>query len=375
MQIRGREVLLPTTMVGNYPNPVWYGDQPWAVFPDAAGAAAARVRPDHPQALDPDGLPREAFYDAVAAIVHDQEEAGLDIIADGRVYGGTKDYSQILYHYFERLRGFELPNAAGMISPRCVGPVSAQGSFHLESLEAVRRATTRPVKVSYTGLQVLTLFTEDRHYGAQRDLGRAIAAAMRDDFLRLADAGVDIIQIDEFLWAHGVSDWEIELLNAAVAGVGVQFWIHVCRGASNRPRPLLVGGGRHGFKRYVLSDTNDSADEPGPLDALWPAVLDADVSLLDFEALDSADLVGFKVAPWPGQFAAGVIDVRDPEVETAASVAARIRDVLAVVPAAQLALTTSCGLAKLPRDVARAKLRALASGAALVRSELTGRAA
>ena len=58
MRIRGREVLLPTTMVGNYPNPGWYGDQPWAVFPDAAGAAAARLRPDHPEAVDPDGLPR-----------------------------------------------------------------------------------------------------------------------------------------------------------------------------------------------------------------------------------------------------------------------------------------------------------------------------
>lgn len=372
MLISGRDVLLPATMVGNYPNPSWYGDQPWAVFPDMAGAAAARIRSDHPAALDPDARPREAFYDAVAAIVHDQEDAGLDVIADGRVYGGGGDYSQILYHYYERLRGFELPDCGGMLSPRCTGPVSPRCAFHVETLAAVRRATSRPVKVSYTGLQVLTLFANDEHYGAQRDLGAALAAVLNEDFRRLAGAGVDIIQIDEFLWTHGVSDWEIELLNRAVAGVDVQFWVHVCRGATNRPRPLLVGGGRHGFKRYVLGDETAVDVDPGPLDALWPTVLDAHVQLLDFEALDAADLAGFQSAPWSGPLAAGVIDVRDPRVETADTVAERIRAVLRVVPASRLALTTSCGLVKLPREVARDKLRALVAGATLVRRELVG---
>ncbi len=375
MLIAGREILLPTTMVGNYPNPSWYVDKPWAVFPDLAGASGGRVRTGNATALDPGGLPREAFFDAVAALVHDQEDAGLDIIADGRVYGGTSDYAQILYHYYERLTGFELPAGTGMVSPRCTGPVSTRCSFHAETLAAVRRATRLPVKVSYTGLQVLTLFAKDGHYGAQRDLGAALAMALREDFLRLADAGVDIIQIDEFLWAHGVSDWEIELLNRATAGIDVQFWVHVCRGASNRPRPLLVGGGRHGFKRYVLGDQTEPADERGPLDALWPAVLDANVHVLDFEALDAEDLAGFKASPWVGELAAGVIDVREAEVESADTVAARVREVLSVVPANRLALTTSCGLVKLPREAALAKLRALVTGARLVRAELAEAAA
>lgn len=370
MLIAGREILLPTTMVGNYPNPSWYVDQPWAVFPDLAGAAAGRARTGNADALDPDGRPLEAYLDAVAAIVHDQEEAGLDVIADGRVYGGTSDYAQILYHYYERLTGFQLPAGTGMISPRCTGPVSARCSFHAETLAAVRRATSRPIKVSYTGLQVLTLFANDEHYGAQRDLGAALANAMREDFQRLADAGVDIIQIDEFLWAHGVSGWEIELLNKATAGIDVQFWIHVCRGASNRPRPLLVGGGRHGFKRYVLGDQTEPDDDCGPLDALWPTVLDANVNVLDFEALNAEDMAGFKASPWTGDLAAGVIDVRDTEVESADTVAARVREVLRVVPANRLALTTSCGLVKLPREVAFAKLAALVAGARLVRAEL-----
>jgi 5-methyltetrahydropteroyltriglutamate--homocysteine methyltransferase len=374
VRIGNRDILLPTTMVGNYPNPTWYVDKPWAVFPDVVGASGGRGQVGHAAALDPDGLPREAFFDAVAALVHDQEDAGLDVIADGRVYGGTSDYAQILFHYYERLTGFELPGGTGMVSPRCTGAVSPRCSFHAETLAAVRRATSRPIKVSYTGLQVLTLFASDEHYGAQRDLGAALAAALREDFRRLADAGVDIIQIDEFLWSHGVSDWEIELLNRAVSGIDVQFWIHVCRGASNRPRPLLVGGGRHGFKRYVLGDEAPDS-EVGPLDALWPAVLDAKVSLLDFEALDAEDLAGFRSAPWTGDLAAGVIDVRNPEVESPETVAARVRELLRIVPAERLALTTSCGLVKLDREVARGKLAALVEGVRTVRREVAGAAA
>jgi methionine synthase II (cobalamin-independent) len=373
MLIGGRDLLLPTTMVGNYPNPAWYCDQPWAVFPDAAGAAAVRARPGHPAAMDPEALPREAFLDAVASIVRDQEEAGLDIIADGRVYGGSSAYGQILYHYYERLDGFELPSGPEFISPRCVGPVSIRESFHAETLAAVRRATSRPVKVSYTGLQVLSLFAEDKFYGTPRELGAALADALHEDFQRLADAGVEVIQVDEFLWSHGVSEWEIELLNRAVAGIDVQFWVHVCRAASTRPRPMLVSGGRHGFKRYVLGDDPAEvaeAEDSGPLAALWPTVLDADVRALNTEALDAEDLSSLEHSPWPGHVVAGVIDVRSAVVESATEVAERIRAVLAVVPADRLGLSTSCGLVKLPRDVARGKLQALSEGAAIVRAEL-----
>jgi 5-methyltetrahydropteroyltriglutamate--homocysteine methyltransferase len=255
--------------------------------------------------------------------------------------------------------------------------VSLRTPLHTETLAAVRRATDRPVKVSYTGLQVLTLFAKDEHYGAQRELGAALAAALNEDFRRLADAGVDVIQIDEFLWSHGVSDWEIELLNRAVAGVNTQFWVHVCRSASTRPRPLLVSGGRHGFKRYVLGDDPSAAeDEPtDPLAALWPTVLDATVQVLNVEALDAADLAALRDAPWPHDVVAGVIDVRTEQVETPSEVAARIRAVLEAVPAERLGLTTSCGLVKLHRDIARAKLDALAAGAALVRAEIKAGAA
>jgi 5-methyltetrahydropteroyltriglutamate--homocysteine methyltransferase len=93
------------------------------------------------------------------------------------------------------------------------------------------------------------------------------------------------------------------------------------------------------------------------------------------EALDAADLAALRDAPWPHDVVAGVIDVRTEQVETPSEVAARIRAVLEAVPAERLGLTTSCGLVKLHRDIARAKLDALAAGAALVRAEIKAGAA
>ena len=67
---------------------------------------------------------------------------------------------------------------------------------------------------------------------------------------------------------------------------------------------MLVSGGRHGFKRYVLGDDRSEIAEEeaaGPLAALWPTVLDADVQTLNTEALDAeeAAVVIASTAPSP----------------------------------------------------------------------------
>jgi len=66
----------------------------------------------------------------------------------------------------------------------------------------------------------------------------------------------------------------------------------------------------------------------------------------------------------------GVLDIRSMMIESPEMVAARARKVLEHVPAERVTLSTDCGMKSLPRTVAKLKLRALADGAALVRSEL-----
>jgi 5-methyltetrahydropteroyltriglutamate--homocysteine methyltransferase len=67
----------------------------------------------------------------------------------------------------------------------------------------------------------------------------------------------------------------------------------------------------------------------------------------------------------------GAIDVATAEVETPEAVAAVIRSALRYVPAERLYPCTNCGMVPLARPLARAKLRALGEGTALVRRELT----
>ena len=66
----------------------------------------------------------------------------------------------------------------------------------------------------------------------------------------------------------------------------------------------------------------------------------------------------------------GVLDLGDPAIEAPQQVATRIRRGLGHVPAGRLIPAPDCGMKYLTRDIAFAKLRALAAGAAIVRNEL-----
>jgi methionine synthase II (cobalamin-independent) len=227
MLVGSQDVLLPTTMVGNYPNPRWYDGQAYAVYPKGEFVY--------------DAISREAFEDAVGAIVHDQEAAGIDVISDGKVYGGDSPYGQILYHYVERMTGYKLsgppiglPIYSTLYAPTCVGEVRREHPFHLANLRAVRKATKKPVKISYTGIQVLAAATNNQYYKETKELALAIAKAFNEDFKELADNGCDIIQVDEFVWPYGMGDWEVEVLNTAMEGASSGC---TPAGATTRARP------------------------------------------------------------------------------------------------------------------------------------------
>ena len=68
----------------------------------------------------------------------------------------------------------------------------------------------------------------------------------------------------------------------------------------------------------------------------------------------------------------GVISMDDAAPETPQTVAARVRAALKHLPPERLIPAPDCGMKYIPRDLAFAKLKALADGAAIVRRELTG---
>jgi len=69
----------------------------------------------------------------------------------------------------------------------------------------------------------------------------------------------------------------------------------------------------------------------------------------------------------------GVLDLGTHEVESADTVASRIRAALDYVAPERLIVAPDCGMKYLPREVAFGKLAAMCNGAAMVRRELVAR--
>src|SRR6184192_726899 len=88
------DTILPTTMVGSYPRPHWYKHQ---LLGRDIRVAFKEVEHE------------ESYHDATQAVIHDQEEAGLDIITDGQM--SFDDYVGVIgsfcWYMYERIGGFQ----------------------------------------------------------------------------------------------------------------------------------------------------------------------------------------------------------------------------------------------------------------------------
>lgn len=365
MKIRGKEVLIPTSMVGNYPNPRWW-DSHFARF------FSGDQEP-------PDSIAREALEDAMGAIVRDQETAGLDIIADGRIQ--ADNYADILYYYMRKL-GYELrggqlgfPIYSRLHAGTLRQPIRKGASLMIEQARALRAATQKPIKVQYTGIQVLTQCTNNQHYKEPRDVAMALADVYNAEFKELDAMGVDFIQIDEFTWPYFFEPYTIEAFNAAIDGVKAQIVCHVCWGNWGGTPAYFPDETAKPGEIFDLTKRRGSA--PSATASVIPKAYEAKFNVLNLENCGrrSDDLSGLDVVkanPIPANvsFWAGVIDVKSTICETADEVAGRIEKLLQYVPADRLGVTTDCGLILLQRYIAKDKLHALVEGTNLVRAKL-----
>jgi 5-methyltetrahydropteroyltriglutamate--homocysteine methyltransferase len=113
----------------------------------------------------------------------------------------------------------------------------------------------------------------------------------------------------------------------------------------------------------------------GHYEFLFPTILDANVDqlVLEFARKGYDDLQIFKKYSAPSlTLGLGVIDVKNPVPEPTELIVSRVHQALQVLPPDRLVINPDCGLRHLPADVARAKLRAMSEGSALVRAEVLG---
>ena len=109
-------MLLPTSLVGSYPQPDWLIDR------EKLSKQVPRVRADDLWLVDPDKL-EAAQDDATLLAIRDQERAGLDIITDGEQR--RESYSN---RFATALDGIDIDNPGHHHQPqRQADPGAARG--------------------------------------------------------------------------------------------------------------------------------------------------------------------------------------------------------------------------------------------------------
>jgi 5-methyltetrahydropteroyltriglutamate--homocysteine methyltransferase len=188
----------------------------------------------------------------------------------------------------------------------------------------------------------------------------ALAHLLNEEARELAALGVDVIQLDEpafNVYLDEVRDWGIAALDRALEGLPCRTAVHICYGYGIRANiewKQTLGGE---WRQYEQTFPLLARSRVGGI-SLECAGSRVPISLV--ELLGDKDLL------------VGAVDVATEAVETPEQVAAVIRAALRHAPPERIYPCTNCGMVPLPRPVARAKLRALGAGAALVRAELGG---
>jgi 5-methyltetrahydropteroyltriglutamate--homocysteine methyltransferase len=344
------DMLLPTSLVGSYPQPDWLIDRARLGSRMPPRVRAAELWRVAPQWLE------EAQDDATILAIRDQERAGLDIVTDGEMR--RESYSN---RFATALDGVDIDNPGTIISrvghevtvPRIVDPVRRREPVQVRDAEFLRANTNRLTKMTVPGPFTMSQQCQDDHYSDERALALDYAAAVNAEIRDLFAAGIDIVQIDE-PWMQArpekARQYGVEALNRALEGVSGTTAVHICFGYA-----AMVQGRPEGYS-FLPELAGSSADQVS---------IETAQSRLDCAVLKHL----------PGKtIILGVIDLSTEEVETPEIVAARIRKALPYVAAERLVVAPDCGMKYLSRQSAFGKLQAMAEGAEIVREEIAAAA-
>ncbi|MGH6975320.1 MAG: hypothetical protein ACRED7_05675 [Stellaceae bacterium] len=340
--------LLPTTVVGSYPQPDWLIDRD-----NLRSRLPLRVRAREIWRVAEPFL-EQAQDDATLVAIRDMERAGIDIISDGEMR--RESYSNRMA---TALLGVDIDKPGTALDrtghpnpvPRVAGPIKRLRPVEVRDVQFLRANTARRIKITLPGPFTMAQQAQNDYYKDEEELVMAYAAAVNDEAKDLKAAGADVVQIDEpYLQARPekAKKYGIKAINRALAGVPGPTAVHLCFGYAHvvHTRPL-------GY-------------------SFLPELADCIAQQVSIETAQSnLDLTVLK-ALGNKQIILGVIDLNDPKAETPATVAARIRRAFAVVPPERIVAAPDCGMKYIPRETAFAKLAALAAGAAIVRRELRG---
>ena len=337
--------LIPTTVIGSYPQPEWLIDRA------KLGSKVPRVREPDLWRI-PQAFLEEAQDDATVLAIRDMELAGIDIITDGEMR--RESYSN---RFATALEGIDIERPGSTINrsgkpipvPRVAGPIRRRGPTEVRDVEFLRRNTSKTIKITLPGPFTMAQQAQDDYYKDEEALALAFAAAVNDEIRELKMAGADVVQIDEpWLQARPerAARYGVKAINRALEGISGTTVVHLCFGYAAAVKDKPTG---YSF----LPQLEATSASQISIEAAQPRL---DLAVL--KDLSKTVLVG-------------VIDLGSNAVESAQDVASRIRAALKHIPAERLVAAPDCGMKYLTREAAFGKLKALAEGAAIVRKELS----
>ena len=337
---------LRSSVIGSYPFPSWleFASQHLEVF----GRSDVS----------------EIQNDAVIAAVHDQVEAGLDVITDGEQT--RLDFNLSFYGY---IKGIELES----VSPRKFGPpahdqrgkhaitgelVASRGLGVVEEFKRLQRLApsgAATLKASVPGPYTLSgRLVPNARYVDRWAVTEALLPMVRKELEDLVAAGCSEISVDEpsmSCYAYKEDPRRfVDIFNRTVESVygRTRLCTHLCFG---------------NFKGRAIG--------PRRIAPMFPAFLDfkADEMHVEMASREFAEIELIAQIAARMDVAVGIVDVKSYYVETPEDIADRVRWCLQHAPADRLVFAPDCGLSQTARWAAQPKLKHMVAGIRQVKKE------
>jgi len=343
-------MLFTTAIAGSLPKPSWLAETEklWPQW-KAQGPELAQAKAD-----------------ATLLWIKAQEDAGLDVIGDGE-----QARQHFVHGFVEQVEGIDFVNKVKMgirnnrydaMVPQVVAPLKLKGRVHAFEAQLARKHTRKQLKFTLPGPMTIVDTVADRFYGDKVKMAMAFAELLNQEALALQADGVDIIQFDEpafNVYMAEAADWGVKALERAAQGLTCKTAVHICYG--------------YGIEANVKWKET-LGEEWRQYEQVFPALAKSRIDQVSLECFHSHVPPELMALLQGKEVMVGVIDVASNDIETPEQVAETIGTALKYVPADKLIACTNCGLAPMSREVAMAKLEALAQGAALARQRFGGAA-
>jgi 5-methyltetrahydropteroyltriglutamate--homocysteine methyltransferase len=239
--------------------------------------------------------------------------------------------------------------------PQVVAPLRLKGRVHAFEARTARAHTAHKLKFTLPGPMTIIDTISDSYYGDRVKMAFALAELLNEEARALQADGVDVIQFDEpafNVYMDEVNEWGIKALERAAEGLTCATAVHICYGygiKANTDWKQTLGGE---WRQY---------------EDIFPAIAASPIQQVAIECRNSKVPLELLALLDGKVIQAGVIDVASDTVETPEDIAEVIEEVMQFVPKQNIVATTNCGMAPMHRDIAEAKLMALAAGAKLAR--------